>query len=206
MNMETTSQIEGVISSLPVYKLMQLTIGTVSGDGSQMCTTETVRKELPIIFEKYGIKSVSDAPCGDFFWMQHVDLERIDYIGYEAVQEIVAGNAAKFRKGNVNFEQFDILNSLVRRSDLIICRDFLFHLGNEDICKVLSNFRKSGSTYLLSTTFTYITTNENKSSDNYDSRPINLTAEPLNMGEPIYSFVETHPECRGRSMSLWKIN
>jgi len=201
--MEITNQIKDVINKLPMYKQMQSRFGSLSGDGSQLCTTETVRRELPIIFDKFGIKSISDAPCGDFFWMQYVNLDGIDYIGYDAIEEIVAANITKF--GN-RFEQLDILNNIVRKSDLIICRDFLFHISNDDICRVLNNFKKSGSTYLLSTTFTYITVNKNKSSDDYDSRPINLMIEPINMGQPIYSFVEEHPDCRHRSMSLWKIN
>ncbi len=204
--MEITNQIKDVINKLPMYKQMQPRLGTLSGDGSQLCTTETVRRELPVIFKKYGIKSVTDAPCGDFFWMQYVDLGGIDYIGYDAIDEIVAANITKFERSGVHFEQLDILNNIVRQSDLIICRDFLFHISNADICNVLANFKKSGSTYLLSTTFTYITVNKDKSSDDYDSRPINLMVEPLNLGQPIYSFVEEHPECRHRSMSLWKIN
>jgi len=204
--MEITNQIKDVINKLSIYKQMQSKFGTLSGDGSQLCTTETVRKELPIIFDKYNIKSVTDAPCGDFFWMQYVNLDGIDYIGYDAIEEIVAANIMKFGKGGIHFEQLDLLNNMIRKSDLIICRDFLFHISNEDICRVLTNFKESGSTYLLSTTFTYINVNKDKSSDDYDSRPINLMVEPLNMGQPVYSFVEEHPDCRHRSMSLWKIN
>ena len=200
--MEMTDQIKGVISALPLYVSQS---GSISGTGSQLSATEDVRKQLLIIFEKYNIKTVTDAPCGDFFWMKHVDLSKIDYIGYDVIEGMVNNNISNFKKPNINFQLLDVLNQLVRKSDLLICRDFLFHIGNSDICKILDNFRKSGCTYLLSTTFDYTTENLNKKSSDYSSRPINLKISPFNMGEPIYTFVETAPENRGRSMSLWKI-
>lgn len=204
--MESTAQIQGVKASLPMYRTLAAKNNSISGDGSQMHTTEDVRLQLPLIFERFAIGSVTDAPCGDFYWMQHVDLSNVDYVGYDVIEEIVAENQLKFGSPTRSFHVLDILNQIVRKSDLLICRDFLFHISNDDICRVLANFRKSGCAYLLSTTFDYVEVNVDKSSDNYDSRPINLSIEPFCLGKPVSTFVETHPACRRRSMSLWSLS
>src|SRR5689334_2969418 len=45
---------------------------SVSGRGSTLARTEVVRRKLPILLASVGAKSLLDAPCGDFNWMQHV--------------------------------------------------------------------------------------------------------------------------------------
>jgi len=37
-------------------------------------------------------------------------------------------------------------------------------------------------------------------------RPLNLLLEPFNFPKPIYSFVEEHGDCGGRSMCMWKLD
>lgn len=39
---------------------------SVSGAGSELKYTANLRKHLPALFEELGVKSVLDAPCGDF--------------------------------------------------------------------------------------------------------------------------------------------
>lgn len=58
---------------------------SVSGVGSSLSNTKTIIIKLPLLFEKYQIKSVLDAPCGDFNWMQNVNKSRINYIGGDIV-------------------------------------------------------------------------------------------------------------------------
>src|SRR5262249_32666360 len=43
-----------------------------SGPGSTLEYTQVLRRELPKLFEQFAIRSVFDAPCGDFKWMKHV--------------------------------------------------------------------------------------------------------------------------------------
>src|SRR5215212_9991686 len=50
---------------------------SLSGAGSNLRQTETLRRELPGLLSKLSIRSLLDAPCGDFHWMQHVDLRGI---------------------------------------------------------------------------------------------------------------------------------
>jgi len=43
---------------------------SVSGIGSTLIYTENLRSKLPDLFQLYSIKSIFDAPCGDFNWMK----------------------------------------------------------------------------------------------------------------------------------------
>jgi 2-polyprenyl-3-methyl-5-hydroxy-6-metoxy-1,4-benzoquinol methylase len=201
---ELSEQVKSVINSHEYYR--DKGFESFSGMGSFLQQTEDVRKHLPIIFEKFNIKSITDSPCGDWNWMKLVNLEGIDYIGYDVVDEVLELNIQKYQKENIKFEWKDIINEDIRESDLIICRDFMFHVSNENVSKLLKNFKNSGSTYLLTTSFEYVNVNENFSSDVYGFRKINLKASPFNFGEPVYSFIETNPNNEGRGMYLWKIN
>src|SRR4051812_19402296 len=51
---------------------------SVSGRGSTLARTEVMRKTLPILLANVRAKSLLDAPCGDFNWMQHVDLGGVE--------------------------------------------------------------------------------------------------------------------------------
>jgi len=63
---------------------------TRSGVGSSLDSTRVLRRKLPDALRQLGTRVLLDAPCGDFAWMQHVDLTGIDYIGGDIVPAIVA--------------------------------------------------------------------------------------------------------------------
>jgi hypothetical protein len=70
---------------------------SVSGPGSSLNDTETLRKQLPVIFRQFDIKSVVDAPCGDFRWMQLVVKDNdITYTGGDIVKPMIEKNQATF--------------------------------------------------------------------------------------------------------------
>ena len=52
-----------------------------SGEGSTQENTQNIRSELPKVLKKYKIKSMLDAPCGDFNWMNVIKNTSIKYIG-----------------------------------------------------------------------------------------------------------------------------
>ena len=66
---------------------------SVSGEGSNLERTKVVRAELPGLLARHGVRSLLDAPCGDFYWMKEVDLAGVDYIGVDIVPEIIARDA-----------------------------------------------------------------------------------------------------------------
>ena len=64
-----------------------------SGPGSTLKYTENLRKQLPILFQKYSIQKIFDAPCGDFNWMRLVvDKLDVNYLGADIVPELIKNN------------------------------------------------------------------------------------------------------------------
>jgi len=48
---------------------------SVSGPGSSVEESASVRAALPLLIKELGASSLLDVPCGDFFWMRMVDLD-----------------------------------------------------------------------------------------------------------------------------------
>jgi hypothetical protein len=173
---------------------------SISGVGSSLSYTKRFQDFLKKIIYIYNIKTISDCPCGDFHWMQHVNLTAVKYTGYDVVEPLVERNRVLFP--TTDFVVFDAINNILPPTDLIICRDFLFHLHDEDIHTVLSNFIKSGSRYLMTTSFNDIMENKdyNRKLD-YGFRPINLELFPFNISfKRLDSIAE--PE---RNVNLYQI-
>ena len=168
-----------------------------SGSGSDLEQTREIIRQLPRLLEKYNIKSILDAPCGDFYWMRHVDLSNIDYTGGDIVSGLVARNNSQFASENMRFQELDVVNDQLPKVDLIICRDLLVHLKNDQIRRALKNMRQSGSKFLLTTSFKNTKTNVDNGTIGY-WRTINLTLPPFNMTDPIDEIYEDCTEGEGK--------
>jgi hypothetical protein len=125
---------------------------SVSGTGSDLAQTRVVIQELPRLLRSLGVSTLLDLPCGDFNWMQKVDLSDVRYMGGDVVPEIVARNE-RFATDRVAFRHLNLLTGPLPRVDAIFCRDCLVHLSFADIDRALTNIARSGSTYLVTTTF-----------------------------------------------------
>ncbi|MDX2360715.1 MAG: class I SAM-dependent methyltransferase [Crocinitomicaceae bacterium] len=178
---------------------------SVSGQGSDLEQTEVVRGELPKIIEKFDIKSILDAPCGDHYWISQVDLKDIKYTGADIVQELIDRTAKKYPEKN--FIQLDLVSDSMESYDLVFVRDCFVHLSQENILKALNNIKKSNSTYLLTTTFPEKTKNMDIVTGGW--RWLNFQEAPFNFPEPLYVFNEKCTEGKkftDKSMGLWKIS
>ena len=156
-----------------------------SGLGSELKSTEVIRRELPELFKKFKIESVLDIPCGDFNWIQHVDMNNVDYIGADIVDKMIESNNITFP--NIDFRVLDLTESELPKVDLIFVRDLLGHFNYQNVNKALQNIIKSGSKYLLTTSFTRW--HYNVDIQNGGWRPINLMLQPFSL-KPIYLINE----------------
>lgn len=178
---------------------------SVSGYGSSLENTKEIRVALPEIFSEYGIKTFTDVPCGDWNWMRGVDLTGIDYLGLDVVEGQIKANQKKFP--GVAFRLFNLVNDIPRKSDLILCRDLLFHLPDEMIHLAISNLKQSGSKWLLTTTTPTLKRNKDlKTLKTVGWRAINLQLPPFNLPSPVMSIQENDsPACRGRTVALYDL-
>lgn len=125
---------------------------SVSGQGSTLFYTETLRKALPMVLRGLKVKRLLDAPCGDFNWMRHVDLDAIQYMGLDIVEKVVEHNQTNYTSPSHTFAQADITKDRLPDADLMLCRDCLMHLPYKYCWDFLENFADSRISYLLTTT------------------------------------------------------
>lgn len=181
---------------------------SVSGQGSDIFQTRIIAREIPLIFKAYGISTLLDIPCGDFFWMNTVDMKGVEYTGADIVSDLINNNTARYARNNVRFLKMDIIKSQLPKVDLIFCRDCLVHLSFEDIICALNNVCNSRSAYILTTTFTEETTNRNIATGQW--RTLNLERAPFNLPKPILTINEGCTEYEGdfkdKALGLWKIS
>jgi len=178
---------------------------TVSGPGSELRFTQKISQKLSALIKLFGITSIADAPCGDLNWMRYVDIGTCKYIGIDIVQELIERNTRIFGPTKV-FRHVNLIENIIEKVDLIICRDLLAHLTCEQVFTVLRNFKKSGSKYILVTTSA--TTETNYNIETGDWRRINLELPPFNFPKPLILIEEDVPFTweRGKHLGLWRLD
>jgi SAM-dependent methyltransferase len=174
---------------------------SVSGRGSTLARTETVRRELPALLKSVGAKSLLDAPCGDFNWMRYVDLTGIAYTGADVVPELIARNRQIAGGARKKFAVLNIVRDPLPKVDVILCRDCFIHFSFKDIDAAIANFKRSDSIFLLATT--HIKVSENTDIQTGGWRSVNLQLPPFNFPPPKRLIMEDAE--LGKCLGLWKL-
>lgn len=179
---------------------------TVSGAGSTVESTSDVRKNLPELLSRLGIRILLDLPCGDFHWMSKIDLVGIRYIGADIVAPLIEDNRRRYPRRE--FIVADISRTKLPLADLLLSRDCLVHLSFRDALRAIDNIRGSGATYLLTTTFPDVRVNEDILTGEW--RPLNLQHAPFNFPRPVEVLSDRYAGDGGRwtdkSLGLWRIS
>lgn len=180
---------------------------SVSGEGSSRIQTEHLESELSRLFGHLGIQVILDLPCGDFSWMQNVDLGPARYIGADIVPDIIASNQSQYGSPKHQFLTCDLTSDALPAADLLLCRDCLVHLSFADIYRALENISSSSITYFLTTTFPDHELNEDICTG--DWRLLNLETPPFCFPSPLLMLNERCTEGKGRypdkSLALWHV-
>lgn len=180
---------------------------SVSGPGSSREVTAAVCRELPALLAEVGVRTLLDAPCGDFHWLSEVDLPVERYVGVDVVAAVVAANRERYGTDARTFEHLDLLRDPLPRADLVLCRDCLVHFSFRDVERALAAFRRSGAAYLLTTTFPRLETNRDIVTGEW--RPINLEIAPFQLPPPLRLLDEEYRGDGGRyadkSLGLWRL-
>jgi glycosyltransferase involved in cell wall biosynthesis len=177
-----------------------------SGEGSSLGQTATIREAIPTLLEELGIKTMLDAPCGDFAWMRQVELPVEQYIGVDIVPKLIADDQRRYSNASRRFVCRNIVEEPLPHADLILCRDCLVHLNFNQAKRALRNFKASGAAYLLTTTFTARTKNVDLVGRDV-WRTLNLELPPFNLPKPLRIIGENCTEGDGaysdKSLGLW---
>jgi len=181
---------------------------SVSGAGSSISETEVVRRELPALLAELGARSLLDIPCGDFHWMQEVDLGVERYVGADVVSALVDENQRLHGDAIRSFRQLDATRDDLPEVDLIFCRDCLMHLSFDSVKAALRNFKRSGARYLLTTIYADKTEHHDIETGRWNA--INLRLPPFELPEPLRVINEQSGKAgerfRDKSLALWRID
>jgi hypothetical protein len=182
---------------------------SVCGWGSDLHNTENIRKDIKAIIELIrdgnNTTIINDAGCGDLWWIRTIlkDIPNIDYVGYDLFER------PDWSSLEINCEQLNICEKVMRQCDLILCRDVFIHFPNELILQALDLFKKSGK-YLYSTMYSgeYLEfSNYNRITDfSMKHSKLNLCSEPFNLGFPIYITEENYQSGYSQKLiCVWKL-
>lgn len=179
---------------------------SASGWGSTLKNTEKIREQLPRLVKKLAAKTFLDLACGDLNWMKDINLKVDKYYGFDIVDSICEGNNHNYAQYNRVFRRRDLTKDTLPKVDIILCRDALVHLSFCDIGKAIENIKKSGSRYLLVTTYPNVEVNFEICTGGW--RPLNLQKPPFNWPEPI-RLIEDSEEIGlpdwGKHLGLWEV-
>lgn len=140
---------------------------------------------MNILIEKFGFRNWLDIACGDGTIMHEIFAQHnIKYHGIDCVEPLLK----TFR--DWHHDSFTLTKKIVlqhgdaRFADLpqmeiALVRDVLFHLPFLDALQIISNIRKSGTRFMLTTTFPAAV--RNFSIDAGDWYPINIALKPFEL-------------------------
>jgi SAM-dependent methyltransferase len=148
---------------------------SLSGPGSGPAATATVAQAIVELVAELRISSVLDVGCGDGFWMPDLP----GYIGIDVVDQAV--RAARRRHPGRSYMVAAVAD-LDRAFDLVIVRDVIQHCSFSDGLALLDAIRRTGSSWLLASTFRG---GENIDIPTGDAFSPDLEAEPFTLGEPL---------------------
>lgn len=181
---------------------------SISGPGSNLQQTARLRAGLPLLLAHLGVRSLLDAPCGDFHWMRTLHLGVDEYTGVDVLTDVIQSHQRLHAAPGRRFLRRDLLTDDLPRADAIFCRDLLPHLSYDEIEAVLRNFRRSGATYLLTTTFTLPRPATDTTGGQW--RPLNLQQAPWHFPPPLLLLDEQCTEARGayadKSLAVWRLD
>jgi hypothetical protein len=180
---------------------------SVSGLGSDSVNTATLKRELPGLLRDLGARTMLDAPCGDLNWIKDIELGLDRYIGADIVRDVVRRNRELHQGSNRVFHVLDITRDAIPKVDVILCRDCLVHLSHRQAAAALRAFQRSGSRYLLTTTFT--NPRDNPDINTGEWRPLNLERPPFSLPPPVRILNEGYSGEDGqfadKSLGLWEL-
>ena len=112
---------------------------TKCGSGSTLGKTKIQRRFIEDTIKKYDIKTIADIGAGDLNWIKKTDLQGASYQAYDLIPR------------NENVIEFNIIEEIAPKADLLLCFWVLNHLPIESSRKAIANLLNSGSRYLMMT-------------------------------------------------------
>ena len=181
---------------------------SVSGLGSELDATATLRAELPRLLTTLDARTLLDAPCGDAAWINSVELP-CAYIGIDIVPDLINPLQAKAAQGRAvgAYHLLNLTCDALPEADVVLCRDCLVHFSFANIARAVANFRASGARWLITTHFPDL--QQNQECEDGDWRALNFERAPFQWGPPHHLLNENCDEAGGgwrdKSLAVWRL-
>lgn len=85
----------------------------------------------------HNIQSVVEIGCGDWRLSRYISWDKIRYQGIDIDKSVIEKNKQKYETPSISFIEADALSIDLPKADLLLCKDVLQHLPNEDIIDFL---------------------------------------------------------------------
>jgi hypothetical protein len=174
-----------------------------SGPGSSVARTTGFRAALESFLQSINARSLYDAPCGDFVWMQHVKLPPgARYIGADVVPDMIADLQRTHANAERQFIVADIVLDPPPLVDVWLCRECLFHLPLAGGVAAINQWRASQVPYFLATTTPAVTENVDIAPGGW--RRLNMEIAPFNLGPADAYLPDAAPADPEKAVGIWR--
>ena len=111
----------------------------LSGEGSVPELAAPYVEFVQRVISRFDIKSVLDCGHGDWSMWRDFRFEGIDYLGFDVADGLSEKVSATFGSENRKFLQSDFCYQELPSAGLLITKDVLQHLSNDDVQRFLGN-------------------------------------------------------------------
>lgn len=152
---------------------------------------------------RHKVRMLLDSPCGDAAWVTslaaHVDL----YAGFHVDPTLLRERVLLEHDfgGRVQFHFADPTVDQLPKADLVVCRNGLERLTEEQALLALARIAASRGRWLLASTYPNVTVNAPGELGGW--RPLNLVRAPFSLPEPV-ELIEGGPN--GGCLGLWDLH
>lgn len=181
---------------------------SLSGPGSNKYQASDARDFLQDSINKHSIKKILDLGCGDWNWMEDVDLQGAEYLGIDCDDDMIQQNLAKYGSDKIKFQVGDIFSVEIPDVDLVICRDVLFHVRQELALSLINKLKKIDDIFFFSTSFNQQDTNVDIQRycdiEDWGYYRINLLQDPFNLDDTLIDSRSETAATSDRSVCLFR--
>jgi FkbM family methyltransferase len=174
----------------------------LSGPGSSLENTKEYSNLLNKFIYDNKCKSVLDLGCGDLTWIPKTEFfndNDIKYTGVDIVESLITSHLIKFPEKHFLCKDITSYNYF-NKVDIIIIRDVIFHLKNNDILSIFDNIKNKFQFIIITSCNNHVNTdNFNKwhfTEKNILIKPFNkLENFLIKIEEPVFNrnaFIYSH--------------
>ncbi len=110
----------------------------LSGGGSSPEVAEPYVRFVERVIREHAISSVVDIGHGDWMMWRDYKFPEVNYFGLDAVESLSQRNNELYGSKKITFQSADATEATLPQADLLISKEVLQHLSNENVLKILS--------------------------------------------------------------------